>query len=256
MGAIYRLYCRPTQKYYVGQTTKASWRDRYAIVESEIRYLRKTGKASRPIEYALCKYGWEAFEARDLMTNVPEEDLDALERFFIRTFRANERGFGYNVESGGNRSKRISEDGIRRFRVAHSRFIVTWEHRQHGRHRCTAIELTRRFSGLQAASLSKVRRGIYRQHRGWVSESPSGRFFDKKRVYRWQNEDGRKFVGSTGQLVRSFPEEALSRQELAYVAQWRVSQSGTAPRHAHRGWKCCGYASPEESRECSKRADW
>jgi hypothetical protein len=108
MGCIYRAVCTKNGKIYVGQTTKASWSDRYRALEAKIKWAVEEGIRLRPFDRAVRKHGIEAFEFRDLMTNVPDEMLDGLERFFIKLYRTTEKKFGYNCESGGNFRKRAA----------------------------------------------------------------------------------------------------------------------------------------------------
>jgi len=58
---------------------------------------------------AIKKYGWENFKHYVLAENIPERDLDEVERHYIRKFDAQNPKFGYNEDSGGCKNKRHSE---------------------------------------------------------------------------------------------------------------------------------------------------
>ena len=53
---------------------------------------------------ALRKHGWDNFEQTCLIDDVPEIDLDDLEREYIAVYKSNNKEFGYNLTEGGEGS--------------------------------------------------------------------------------------------------------------------------------------------------------
>lgn len=189
MGAIYAIQNLANGKVYVGQTVKPSWKARY----------RCTGKPQvnprqRLLYRAYKSQGHELFRFEDLMTGVPDFQLDFWEKFWIESLGATDRDTGYNLESGGRSQKSITEETRQLHRIAmigknkgktwkwpssrrksyahhlHPMYRKhTWSHPIHGRFVGGGRELKQAFPNqrLQASNLSKVVHGIRPHCGGW-----------------------------------------------------------------------------------------
>ena len=62
---------------------------------------------------ALKKYGWDNFD-HEILVEARLEELDDLERFYIQKFNSNNKEFGYNLESGGNKNKTFAESTLKK----------------------------------------------------------------------------------------------------------------------------------------------
>jgi hypothetical protein len=235
---------------YVGQTTKESWFDRHRYAEISAKCNSRTGKDLRPFEKAILKYGYAAFDFRDLMTNVPDDQLDALEKFFISYFRCDDKRFGYNIESGGNRLKKILPHVRAKISEANKR-MRTWEKRGYGRIVASISEIAELDPSTTVNGLQPLVCGTSRSHQGWVCLTPRRRLKVSRRVVHvWEHPDHGRVISTGKGLSRRFPEQNLSRQELAYVAnptyEWTKS---------HRGWRWVRRATDREETECCLSGD-
>lgn len=58
---------------------------------------------------AVLKYGWESIEHEILCEGLSKEQAESKEKELIKLYKSNNPAYGYNVESGGNLSKTLSE---------------------------------------------------------------------------------------------------------------------------------------------------
>lgn len=66
---------------------------------------------SRPIIRAMVKYGFDCFKFEILKDNIQsKEELDILERYYIKEYQSLVSEQGYNVELGGNSVGKHSEE--------------------------------------------------------------------------------------------------------------------------------------------------
>ena len=99
-GVIYLLVNTVNGMMYVGQT---------------VNYKRRMGTYSNPqadthIIRAIRKYGWDNFKSIILHSNVPVEDLDALERYCIWLWDTYHNGYNMTLGGGGKRGYVWSEE--------------------------------------------------------------------------------------------------------------------------------------------------
>lgn len=193
----------------------------------------------RPIESAILKHGWKNFEFRDLMTNVPREQLNALEIFFIRHFDSNNPKCGYNANSGGDAPTEISPRTVQKI-VAKLRKPAVWKHPVHGIFVGSAAELLKTFPDavkVGHARLSKIRRGLLKHAGGWTCPEVPGSVLpsylsDVPRL--WVNDQlGVRFFGSARELSKSRysvwqnPEQLVTiltgKTTSVYSKGWRLA---------------------------------
>lgn len=63
---------------------------------------------------AIQKYGWDAFDHEVMMVGLTQQEAMAKEIEFIAYYKSNDRRYGYNLDSGGYCSGRISEESRRK----------------------------------------------------------------------------------------------------------------------------------------------
>ena len=107
----YKVYIHkfPNGKVYIGitrQEPKIRWGGGNGYVRNE--YMHR----------AIKKYGWENIEHIILFDGLSEEDACEIEKLLIKKYRANEKEFGYNIESGGQCSN-LAESTKQKLREAH-----------------------------------------------------------------------------------------------------------------------------------------
>lgn len=187
MGAIYVIQNLANGKVYVGQTVKESYRDRYVCSKPQIH------ASQRLLHRAVKAHGIDRFRFEDVMTGVPEDQLDAWERFWIKTLRSQETAFGYNLEAGGRTQKS--------------------QHPSSNAKRSAAM--MGRYTGRKMAPWSPSRRA---------------RFLGERHpMYRretWIHPVHGSFVGSAKELVDAYPNQGLYRSNLSRVANGIRPRSG------------------------------
>ncbi len=97
----YTLYKHifPNNKIYIGMTSN----------DINIRWNNGHGYKNQPLIYrAIQKYGWGNIKHEIIKQDIPEYDIDELERFYIKLYKSNKPKYGYNIEDGGNKYKHLS----------------------------------------------------------------------------------------------------------------------------------------------------
>ena len=109
---IYK-YTFPNNKVYIGQTYEGSYR------YGEISQYR------RQIVYrAMLKY---PEYQKEILQYCNESEVDELERYYIEKYKANQKEFGYNCESGGSLNKHMSEESKKKISEANKGRICFWK---------------------------------------------------------------------------------------------------------------------------------
>ena len=67
---------------------------------------------------AIQKYGWDNFEHEVVASNLTKAEAEKVEIDLIAYYKSNQRGFGYNVESGGNTSGKMSIETRQKISIA------------------------------------------------------------------------------------------------------------------------------------------
>ena len=106
IGHIYKITNLINNKIYVGQTTK-SLEERFKSHVYGAKVYIKTGKLpynhnSRIIP-ALAKYGYENFKIESIHEVDDDENIDELEKYYIKILNAQDPLIGYNIAEGGNK---------------------------------------------------------------------------------------------------------------------------------------------------------
>lgn len=114
---VYMHIC-PNNKIYIGITSQ----------KPTMRW--RSGNGYKSNEYftrAIQKYGWDNFEHIILYENLSKEEAEQKEIELIKKYKTTYNKYGYNVESGGNLNKKISEVTRTKQREAHLGHITKEE---------------------------------------------------------------------------------------------------------------------------------
>ena len=98
-------------KCYVGQTCQ----------KPEVRWNHGRGYKENIYFYrAIEKYGFDdGFEHCILKENLSQDEADYWERYYIDFYKSTDNNFGYNLDSGGNKNKIISDETKRKMSENH-----------------------------------------------------------------------------------------------------------------------------------------
>lgn len=100
----------PNEKIYIGQTNNFNKR---LSAHKNI----KESYSNKYLYYAIKKYGWENIQ-KEMLLECNMEYADFFERAFIFGYDSMNEKFGYNLESGGNKNKNISNQTKKKHSIA------------------------------------------------------------------------------------------------------------------------------------------
>lgn len=90
-------------KCYIGQTKQT---------DLTRRWTGGSGYRETPrFNHAIKKYGWSGFTHEILETGLTKEEADEKEIYYIKKYKSNERGYGYNIREGGHNCGTLSPEG-------------------------------------------------------------------------------------------------------------------------------------------------
>ena len=98
----------PNNKVYIGQTNNFSRRMSY-YKNIDIKY------SNRYLYNAIKKYEWNNIK-REILLDCNAECSDFFERAFISGYNSTDKQFGYNLDSGGNKNKIMSDESRQKMR--------------------------------------------------------------------------------------------------------------------------------------------
>lgn len=110
-GDAYKVYklTSPSGGIYIGITMHPLKR----------RFMNGRGYKGCPAMYkAIQKYGWESFKHEILFNGLSKEQAEQKEIELIAFYKSNKKGYGYNIENGGNTSGTHSEETKRKISEA------------------------------------------------------------------------------------------------------------------------------------------
>lgn len=101
---IYKITSVENNKIYIGQTKNKRKR-----IDEHKYNLRHNQHHSNYMQRCFNKYGEETFRF-EIIETCDTENVDERECYWIAFYNANNKKFGFNSESGGNRNKTLSEE--------------------------------------------------------------------------------------------------------------------------------------------------
>lgn len=97
-GIIYGVYCKATDRWYIGQTTK-TFKLRYLgnFFRYKFNDLSEDSEKGQLLKYDIEKYGQESFEIFEVLdVAFSEKELDEKEAYYIDYYNAYEEGYNTN----------------------------------------------------------------------------------------------------------------------------------------------------------------
>lgn len=147
---IYKITNQLNDKVYIGQTIRSFKTRIYAHKKQAI-------ERRLPIQRAIYKYGFENFKFEILCECINQNDLDNMEIFYIWAHGSTNPELGYNLENGGNKSSKITDEIRHRMSLAQKKRYQNPEMREQ-----TSNAAKKRFNNpnerekLRQANLGKI----------------------------------------------------------------------------------------------------
>lgn len=101
---IYKITCIPSKKVYIGQTNNK--KRRLSEHKTELRHNRHH---CQYMQNAFNVYGENNFSF-EIIEECDTKDIDDRERYWIELYKANDKRYGFNSESGGHNNKTLSDE--------------------------------------------------------------------------------------------------------------------------------------------------
>lgn len=92
----------PSNKVYIGITGQANVNRRW---QGGRNY-----KNNNHFNNAIKKYGWDNIKHEILFDGLTKDQAEEKEKELIKSYKSNNPKYGYNIESGGNATKQLSEE--------------------------------------------------------------------------------------------------------------------------------------------------
>ena len=119
---VYKHTNKINGKVYIGQTSKT--------IEERSGHNGNNYTHSSLFYSAICKYGWENFFHEVLEDNLTSDEASEREKYYIKLYRSNEREYGYNLTSGGEKQKELSPISREKMSLAKKGKPLSKEHRE------------------------------------------------------------------------------------------------------------------------------
>jgi group I intron endonuclease len=206
-GCIYSITNLVNDKKYIGLTKNINKRFR-----AHKKNLKNNNHHNRHLQYAWDKYGKEIFSFELIESNIPIDKIEEKEIYYIKTFDSFHNG--YNLTSGGEKSKTFSEETIKRMIKSGKEKIFSREHKKH-----------------ISESLKGKNNGMYgREHtpetKKQISKANKGRKFSKKTIRKMSEshkgiERSEEFKKKLSEALqgREFSEEAIKKMSKAKMGK-------------------------------------
>lgn len=117
VNCIYMYINKTNGKRYIGQTTDFNRRHKEHL---QVSFNSNRKEYNTPIHRAIRKYGADNFEIVILEQNIAtQEEMNELERFYIKKYNTLTKEYGYNISDGGsygNPLKGKTEEEVKKIR--------------------------------------------------------------------------------------------------------------------------------------------
>lgn len=104
MIGIYKIENKINGKIYIGQSIDINRR-----LKEHKNSLRNNKHINNHLQYAFNKYGEDNF-IFEIIDICEIDELDAMERLYINKYESKYNEWGYNLEDGGSKNKKLSEE--------------------------------------------------------------------------------------------------------------------------------------------------
>jgi len=198
ISGVYIIANKINGKVYIGQSKNC--KSRWAIHKSQLRNNRHY---NLHLQRACNRYGIDAF-VFGLISRCDEETLDQSESSWIEFYRSDDKRYGYNLASGGNLNKRLSEESRKKMSSSararmnsdrrNPKLLRGWSGHNHSLETREKISRMRKgivFSAEHKAKLAQKKRGVKlsEKHREKLRAVRVGNCYNMVRVTSEMKQD-------------------------------------------------------------------
>lgn len=177
VGIVYLITNKINGKMYVGQTT-------YSLEKRWKEHCFAKLSRKHVIHKAIEKYGKDNFEIKELAKAYFNEALDDLETYYIKKYNTIQPN-GYNLESGGNKNKKLHKSTILKIKNSNS----GWNCKQPGSKKITCLEIK---TGVEKSYLNQGMAELDGFYRSSIARCCKGLDFSH-RGYRWKKAEDESY---------------------------------------------------------------
>lgn len=229
---IYQITNQVNGKIYIGKFSGKTIKSLYNYFRAKVKTAERGTRDCVYLANAIRKYGSDNFTISPILyfpEGIPAEQLNNLERYFIKEFKSRDHSIGYNIASGGaGGSGPVSEE--RREKA-----------RQRRLGQKASPELIKKLSESQRGRThkSETKAKMSAAHKGKKFSSISRKRMSDSTKKRWADPEFRKRSLALLKESTSTPKAAANRQKMlkerpnAYTPDYRV---WCASKATHARW--------------------
>lgn len=245
MAGIYIIKNLVNNKVYIGQSVDV--KSRLQHHRSELRHNRH---ANSYLQNSWNKYGEENFEF-SVLELCDEDQLDELERRYIKEYDAMDRDYGYNRESGGSLNKHPSEEVRKQMSERMKGKYVGEKNPWYGKHREIPMWHRELLSKMFSGSGNPMY-GVHREHTEEENRRASERMKGEGNPFygKHHTEETRRIISEKAK-GRKFSDEMILKMKRGQTKRVRCINNGMEFDAISFAAKWAGNTAPESiSRVC------
>lgn len=187
MFHIYKIKCLANGKVYIGQSKNIDkrWKEHRYELNRGIHH-------SIHLQRAWSKYGEDRFEFEIIETCSDQNTADERERYWIEEYDSTNKNKGFNLESGGNRFKKLSEETKRKIGRANK-----YHYHKKNKYILNSPEVIKRRS---ESNTGKKRSKEFRDKMSKIASQRTGErnpFYGRKHTKEFRRMMSERFTGVT-----------------------------------------------------------
>ena len=111
MALIYKITNIKNNKIYIGKTTRTEKIRFYEHLQETV-----TNKSLSPLHLAIKEFGINNFTIEVIEDNIPDNEINDKEKYYIQIYNACDKDIGYNVLMGGDGGRvysKLTDDNVK-----------------------------------------------------------------------------------------------------------------------------------------------
>lgn len=206
LGLIYGICHKKTNRWYIGQTTRGlecRWGE----------HLKEMTYSNRHLYCAMRKYGLDEFQIEILEDNIPTEQLDSKECYYIEKYDAYRSGFNNTTGGGGVRGYSHTEETKAKI----SRSVAAGSYRWNTKERAVRISKAQKGRKFTAEHRERIKEAANRNKRFGLDNPFGGRMHTEESKKKMSDSSTRFRVV---RLTRNTNKELEVYENLWEASKW------------------------------------